>query len=519
MKKFRATFWICLAACIIQTAAEILLLINIWNLQMIPDRYVVLLASGLVVLLLLTVMLAFAGRVHSAGMLRRWIAAVLALVFSVACIIGCILISDLNDTMDNVINEEPSGVPMSVFVREDDPAQVLSDTKAYTFAIVEGYETERTEYTVASIEEQLQCKINTQVFPSVFDMVDALYAADVGALILNPAYEDILAEMEGYTDFSERTRILCDIMTPDTVENNSNDSPEREPTTDHATTDSTAQTTIPAKLGITERTFIVYLSGTDTKAKVYRTCRSDVNIIAVVNPVEHQVLLLNTPRDYYVPNPAGNYKVDKLTHCGMYGIENSVRALSALYGIDIDYYARINFSGFEKLIDAIGGITVYSDKSFTAVYELTVSKGYNTFDGKEALLFARERYHVAGGDNGRGKNQMKVITAVIDKLTSSTALISNYSGIIDSLGDMFTMSIPAEDVSAMVKLQLDDMPKWEILTFAVTGVNTRAETYSMPGRKLSVMLIDEDYVAHGAKLVNRMLAGERIDKDDLKMDK
>lgn len=514
MKKSKFVFAICLLSLLLQAAAGLILLANIWKLGIVPDSYLYLLAAVLGVLLLITAAAAFVKLKRPVGKARRVIASVLALLITLACTIGCFVTSQLRNTIDNMITQEPSGIPVAVFVEKDDPAKTAADAKNYIFAVVSGYETERTNYTIQAIEEQLQCQLTVEEFPSVFDMVDSLLAKKVGALVLNPAYVDILEEMEGYADFSDKTRILCEILTPEQLsEGNVTDE------TVSVTTEPVEEITEPVQLGITERPFVIYLSGTDTKAKVFRTCRSDVNIIAVVNPVTHQVLLLNTPRDYYVPNPAGNDKLDKLTHCGLYGVENSVLTLSRLYNIPIDYHARINFSGFEKLIDAIGGITVYSTASFKAIDDVYVQKGNNTFNGKQALSFARERYHVAGGDNGRGKNQMKVITAVINKLTSSTALISNYPGILDSLGDMFTMSVPSEDVSALIKMQLENMPKWELFSFAVTGVNARAETYSMPGRKLSVMHIGEEYVTHASELVNRLLAGERIQEADLEMNK
>lgn len=467
MKKSKVTFAVCLVACVLQAVAGVFLLVNIWDLNMVPDKYMALLIAGLGVLQFITAALMFVKFKGTVSNARRWLTSALAFLVAVGCVIGCFVVSDLRNTIDNMTTQEPAGIPMAVFVEKNDPSQTLQDAKDYTFAIVTEYETARTHYTIDEIEKQLQCQLKVEEFPSVFDMVDSLLDERVGALILNPAYVDILEEMEGYSDFSENTRILCEILTPEQL------SEETLPDVTEPATTEPVGTTEAAPLGITEKTFVVYLSGTDTKAKVFRTCRSDVNIIAVVNPVTHQVLLLNTPRDYYVPNPAGKDKLDKLTHCGMYGIENSVLTLSRLYDIPIDYYARINFSGFEKLIDAMGGITVYSSTSFKAG-NYTVQKGENVLNGENALHFARERYHVAGGDNGRGKNQMRVITAVINKLTSSTTLISNYSNILNSLGDMFTMSVPAEDAGSLVKMQLEDMPKWEVFSFAVTGVNGRA---------------------------------------------
>ena len=260
----------------------------------------------------------------------------------------------------------------------------------------------------------------------------------------------------------------------------------------------------------------MYISGSDTRDKKLVTSRSDVNIMLVVNPKTKQILLLNTPRDYFIPNPAsGTGALDKLTHCGIYGIECSMQALMDLYGVEIDYYAQINFTGFETLIDAIGGVTVYCDQSFTTNKGIHFSKGELELDGSSALVFARERYNVAGGDNARGKNQMKVIKAVIDKATSGTTMLSNYTGIMESLEGMFVTSMPTSDISSLVKMQLKDLAQWNIQSYAVTGNNGKEITYSMPGTKLSVMYPNQGMVDYGSNLIQRVMDGEILTEADM----
>ncbi len=507
MKKIKWQLWIPAVLWVIQLISEVIIFSAIYHLGMVPDTLLALCGLGLLVVLIVPGALLLCYK-KSWGRTRRWIAAVLSVTIIVACAIGIRAVSKVKNTLDNVIAQESTGIPVAIYVRKDDPAQSIFDAADYNFSGVENYESARTQFVLDALKQTLNKELSLSYYPSIFDMVDALFSADVDAIILNPAYADILEEMEGYEHFSENVRILYEVLTPEKFEVSTEGPEETEP----------QETTQPLVKDITQDPFVVYISGTDTKAKVFRTCRSDVNILMVVNPANKQILLVNTPRDYYVENPAGNNVRDKLTHCGMYGIENSVETLSELYGIPIDYYARINFSGFEKVIDAIGGITVYSTQSFTAA-NIHFEKGANVLDGEKALVFARERKHVAGGDNGRGKNQMRVITAVINKMTSSTVLVSNFSPILSSLGDMFTMNIPAEDVGALVKMQLDEMPSWDIKSFAVTGENGRNETYSMPGRKLSVMYVDETYVSHGAELINKILSGQLILDADLTVSK
>lgn len=190
-----------------------------------------------------------------------------------------------------------------------------------------------------------------------------------------------------------------------------------------------------------------------------------------------------------------------------------MQALGDLYGMGIDYYAKINFTGFETLIDAIGGITVYSDVSFSKP-NVTVYEGENYFNGSQALAFARERKLLAGGDNARGKNQMKVIKAVLQKMMSG-AIITKYADVLDSLEGMFETSMDRSEINSLVKMQLSDMASWNIQSFAVTGEGDSKTNYSLPGMSVYVMLPDEELVAQASGLINKVVNGEILTEADL----
>ena len=190
-----------------------------------------------------------------------------------------------------------------------------------------------------------------------------------------------------------------------------------------------------------------------------------------------------------------------------------MEALGDLYGIGIDYYAKINFAGFETMVDAIGGVTVYSDVAFSNA-GVTVSVGENYFNGSQALAFARERKLLAGGDNDRGKNQMKIIKAVLQKVMSSS-IITQYADVLDSLEGMFETSMDRTDINSLVKMQLSDMATWKIDSFAVTGEGDSRTNYSLPGLSVYVMLPDEGLVAQASGLIDKVVAGEILTESDL----
>lgn len=483
---------------VLQAAAEALTVAVVLQLDMLPAKYVAVLIAVMVLLLGLMALLMFVSIKGQVGKARRITACVLALVVVVGCALISHVVATAYDTVSNVTNTEveTNARDMYIFVRTEDSAQHLSDTKGYVFAAVENYNVSYTEHVISEIEKATGDKPQVKYYAQNTLLADALLAGDVDALILNGASVALLIEEEAYQDFLEKARILTTISYDD-LNQEQTEATEGDPDAD-----------------ITNTPFIVYVSGSDTRSKVLTVSRSDVNILMVVNPLTKQVLLLNTPRDYYVPNPAGDGALDKLTHCGLYGVDCSMEALEDLYDIKIQHYGQINFTGFETLIDAVGGVTIYSDQSFTA-RDTYIQKGENFLNGKQALDFARERYHVSGGDNGRGKNQMKVITAVIQKMTSGTTIISNYSSIMDSLEGTFSTSLQMSDISKLVKMQLTDMASWNIQSFAVFGTGGSETTYSSPGVHAYVMHPDEKVVDYASGLIQKVLKGDILTKDDV----
>ena len=264
---------------------------------------------------------------------------------------------------------------------------------------------------------------------------------------------------------------------------------------------------------ITKEPFVIYLSGVDTRGELTENARSDVNILAAVNPVTKRVALVNTPRDYYV-DLAGTDSKDKLTHAGLYGVETSMETLGNLYGVNVDHYIRINFAGFISIIDALGGVDVYSDQAFTSVgspgyYDpTTFAEGWNHLDGKSALAFARERHAFASGDIQRGINQMKVINAMMNKIKSPTVLMS-FSKLMDAVSDCFVTSLSQEQISALVRMQLASLSDWDIQSYTVTGTSGKSsQCYSAKGQSLYVMKPDENSVNQAKELIASVLGGE-----------
>ena len=264
---------------------------------------------------------------------------------------------------------------------------------------------------------------------------------------------------------------------------------------------------------------MVYCSGIDARdSDVNIKSKSDVNILAVINPQTHQILLINTPRDYYLPL-AFNGELDKLTHAGLYGINESMNVLGNLYGVDVAYYVRVNFDGLVDIVDALGGIDVMSEYEFTSKRmeipnedgtgyyfdSYSFSEGMNHLDGRAALAFSRERYSFAAGDIQRGKNQMAVIKAIVNKATSSSAL-SNYQKVLNAVSDAFITNMSYDDIAGLVKLQQKNMTGWNITSYSVYGDGGIDYTYS--GGEAYVMYPDYDLVNNAQNLIQAVFNGE-----------
>lgn len=231
--------------------------------------------------------------------------------------------------------------------------------------------------------------------------------------------------------------------------------------------------------------FVVYISGIDTYGGIASVSRSDVNMLAVVNPVTHKVLLVNTPRDYYVQLHGTTGTKDKLTHAGVYGIDMSRQTLEDLYGVKIDYYLRVNFTSLESIVDTLGGINVYSDVAFKSYHV-----GYNHMNGAQALEFSRERYSFSEGDRQRGRNQQRVIEGIIAGMSDSKSLV-NYQAILNSLSGAMQTNMPPQVLAQLANQQLNDMKRWQSESISVDGAGANAPTYSMGAQQLYVMVPDQ----------------------------
>lgn len=320
----------------------------------------------------------------------------------------------------------------------------------------------------------------------VHELANSLIEEKTDAILIEESYYAIIEEE--IEDFKTQTKVIYSFNIDDAIE------------------------TIAKEVSVTKEPFVIYISGIDAYGGISSVARSDVNMIAVVNPTTKQVLLVNTPRDYYVQLHGTTGYRDKLTHAGIYGIDMSVKTMEDLYDTDINYYVRVNFTSLIKVIDAIGGVDVYSKYSFTSrIGSYNFTEGYNHLDGKKALGFARERYSFAEGDRMRGQNQQAVIDAMIKKVCSSSTILTKFDSILDSLEGAFQTNMDYTKMIELVRMQISDGAEWNITSISVDGLGSSERTYSMGKTRLYVMIPYAGSVNKAASMIDEVLEGKILE--------
>ncbi len=474
---------------LILVGIQLLLTIVCLGFLLLLDMLSPLLVAGigliLILIWLILFLTQFTNKLHIRGKL-------ISLVLSVVFTAGSFALAKANNLIGTITGSDYKIDKMSVIVMEDDPAEKIEDILDYSIGIQKissGQEGKKAGDAITLLEEKYETELDTKGYSGLDEVVQALYDEEVDAVIINSAM--ITTVEEHFAGFSQDTRILEELSLKTQVETAQNQNKLDEP-------------------------FNVFISGIDVYGDISTNSRSDVNIIATVNPETGQILLTTTPRDYYVEIPGVTKKrKDKLTHAGIYGVETSMATLEELYDIEIDYYVRVNFSGVENIVDAVDGITVYSEYSFSTFLEphYKYKKGYNEMNGREALWFARDRKSVPGGERQRGKNQLQVIKGLVDKIVSP-AILTNYSDLMDAVGESVQMNFSETQIKNLIKDQLKEGTQWNITSLSADGKDARDYCHSYSGAPLYVMYPDYDTVDYIKTVMDKVYEGEILTEED-----
>ena len=458
---------------ILYAILALVLLFTMFNYNFLSFRFLnIIITIGLLVVLAISI---FLQKTKKSPLVTTTVLVIFSLV-SLVGIFGFKQMIDITNRMNQTAAF--SEVEMSIVVpKESDIKDVsqLTSVQAPTKVDKNNIET-----LMSALKKDKKVDVKVEDVASYQEAYDNLKSGKSKAMVLSGSYASLLESVD-----SNYASNLKTIYTYKIKKKNSNSAKQ-----------------------VDSKVFNIYISGIDTYGSISTVSRSDVNIIMTVNMNTHKILLTTTPRDAYVKIPGGGAdQYDKLTHAGIYGVETSEQTLENLYGIKIDYYARINFTSFLKLIDQLGGVTVHNDQAFTSLHgKFDFPVGDIQMNSEQALGFVRERYSLDGGDNDRGKNQEKVISAIVNKLASLKS-VSNFTSIVNNLQDSVQTNMSLDTINALANTQLDSGSKFTVTSQAVTGTGSTGQltSYAMPNSSLYMMKLDDSSVASASQAIKNLM--------------
>lgn len=461
--------------CVIQLICSLTLFGVLWTSGMIPMKYLAVMGVVLFLLLAVSFGLQFVkNKAYIGGI-------VISIIVCISTVFALFWLLKTDNAMRKVGGATYKTDNMIVVVKKEDAAVELKDAGNYRFGKQIVSDRDNTDLMIQKINDTMGREINVTDYATVQELGQALLNGEVEAAIYNQAFEGILDELiEGYSD---QVKILYQYGIDTKIEGESSDQIKN------------------------QDTFSLYISGIDVSGPITMTSRSDVNIIVTVNTKTKQILLTTTPRDYYVPIPdiSGEQR-DKLTHAGIYGVDASMSTLESIYGIDISYYAKVNFTSLIKIVDILGGVDVNSEYAFSAG-GYTFNEGLNHLNGAAALAFSRERHSFAAGDNQRGRNQEAVLTAMLRK-AMSPAILKNANQLLTEVSDSVETNMTSEEMAELIQMQLNDGAEWNIVSANAIGQGGKEACFSSGSQLLYVMWPDEASVASIKQKMQQVINGE-----------
>ncbi len=466
----------------IQILASLILNAFLFKLGALPMKYALIIVVVTFLLCLMTFFLMKPSKKKNQGVTKNVIGKVVSILLSVFLLWGSLFVAQGDSVLGSITGANKQITRVSVVVLADSGYEDLSDIKGETVEIYTKDEPDLMSKALEALNKK-ESSIQTKEVKNFTDLADDLYEKKTKAIFLNEAFNGTFEEK--HEDYASKTKVIWTFEIVEEVKD------------------------LSKNVDVTKEAFTVYISGIDTYGKVSTVSRSDVNMIVTVNPKTKQILMTSIPRDYYV-TLANKGKKDKLTHSGLGGIENTVKTVENYMGIDINYYARVNFTSLIKIVDALGGVEVESPVAFKSVAGYSFKKGTNHVNGEQALAFSRERSALGGGDNARVANQQRVLTAMLKKMMSP-AIITSYSSVLSSINGSFETNMSSKEITSLIQMQINDMASWTFISKQLTGSGEflYGGAY-MPNSNLWYMIPNEASVTENKQAIQKVLKGESV---------
>ena len=476
MKKAIGCFFKYLILTLLTTATGFLTY-YVYKLNILEMKYFIVLG---VVLILLWSLIVFKLLRKKTKLFSKIIFGIISLILTAVYVIGIKYIENTIEFVGNMTGVNYETQKYSVMVLNTSNYLSINDLSKSNIGFLST--NTHLDETKKTLKEKSEISFTSKNYEDIGTLIASIYNSEISAIVLDDSYIELLTENS--VAFINESKVIYTFE----VRFVADEEPKEE------------------QIDVKKDPFALYISGSDSRTTVYARARSDVNIVAIVNPNTHKILLISIPRDYYVQLHGTTGTKDKLTHAGIYGIDMSKNTIQDLLGININYYAKVSFATVTNVVDVIGGLDLYSDIDFKAHTNKSCifTTGMNTVDGKCALAFARERYAYMTGDRHRGENQQAVITAIINKLNNPTYL-TKYNDILKAIDGSFETNMSYEEITNMVKYQLSDLKSWQVESISLDGTGSMLPTYSMGRQNLYVMIPNEQTVTAAKAKISEYL--------------
>lgn len=471
---------------IVLVISSFYLLYQVIRLNVLPSKFLFPLTIGVVVLDAIFVLLLV---YFSKNVVSKIICIVLTLFICLASCMGGYYISKTQGALSNITSvAKHAKNTVSVIVKESSSIKNKSQLNGVSVGSLRLNE-EGSKKALKELSSE-GIVLNQTEYDSMTALLEAFYNGEVDSIIINESSRSQILDMEAYSNFDSNTRVVY--QTSYKVKNN-----------DSATSVS----------DITSKPFNVLISGSDSRGGFDENGRSDVIMVATVNPKTHTILLTSVPRDFYVTTAcdAGDGcmqgALDKITHTGIHGTNTTKRTVEQLLGIEINYTFKVGFDTVTELVDVLGGVDVYVEPGYATTNSLySVHEGINHLNAEQALAFARDRYSYTEGDRQRTKNQQQVLMGIVKEATKPS-VITNYAAIMDTMANTFSTTMSNEEITALIKYQLNNNPTWKMEQYMVDGTGDTLMCAEL-GDAASVMVPDQSTVKTAKDKINAVLAGK-----------
>mgnify|MGYP004562517893 CR=1 FL=1 len=380
---------------------------------------------------------------------KRTLFIILTLIYSIICgVVGGIifyLYGQLQNMNTGYVTYSSSLVTMSSNGTKD-----IKDVNNFKIGIWNNEDSPDGYIIPQEIIKQYKLNDNNEIinYDDYSSMLTDLYVNEIDAMLLPTSYVDMFKAIAGYENIADDTTIIvtkekemkkADVSTVETASNGK---------------DVTQPFTI----------LLMGIDSTNEELQKNAIANGDTLIVMTFNPKTLNATMLSIPRDSYVPIACWSNKAEnKITHAAGYGTDCMMKTIENYLGVNIDYYAKINFKGLVKLVNAIGGIEMNvtqqlcTDNSSRDDY-VCIEPGYQTLDGEHALVYARNRYDLPNGDFGRNQHQQEIVMAIANKFKNISD-VGTFMGIINTISNSLDTNLTTKQMLSFYNVGKDIIKK------------------------------------------------------------